>query len=126
MSAKPARTDEILALFDAWAAALESRDPDKVVELYADDAVLLPTLSNKVRHNREEIRDYFELLLQKGPVGKIDEANVRVFDDVAVTSGAYTFTFADATVIPARFTFVYGRRDEGWEILEHHSSAMPE
>jgi len=49
-------SDEIGALFDQWNEALQTRDPDKVTSLYADDAVLLPTLSNSVRHNHTEIR----------------------------------------------------------------------
>ena len=41
------------------------------------DAVLLPTVSNKVRHNPAEIKDYFEHFLEAKPVGKINEQNIR-------------------------------------------------
>ena len=51
--------NEIRVLIDKWNLALKSRDPIKVVELYAADAILIPTLSNIVRHNHEEIEDYF-------------------------------------------------------------------
>ena len=50
---------EITVLFDQWNSALQTGDPKQVAALYATDAILLPTVSNKVRHNHEEIEDYF-------------------------------------------------------------------
>jgi uncharacterized protein (TIGR02246 family) len=117
---------EILALFDRWNDSLQTRDPDKMLEHYAPDAILLPTLSNKVRHNHAEIKDYFEHFLPKGPKGKIDESNVRLFGDVAINSGVYTFDFANGASVQARYTYVYRKLDGEWKIAEHHSSAMPE
>ena len=117
---------EIQALFEQWNNALQTGDPKNVVSLYASDAILLPTVSNKVRHNHAEIEDYFVHFLAKGPQGKIDESNVRISGDIAINSGIYTFTFKDGTSIQARFTYVYLRNDQGWTIIEHHSSAMPE
>ena len=38
----------IAALFDEWNAALATKDPETVANLYAHDAVLLPTVSNEV------------------------------------------------------------------------------
>ncbi|MGB1984533.1 MAG: SgcJ/EcaC family oxidoreductase, partial [Porticoccaceae bacterium] len=87
--------NEIAGLFDQWNSALQTGDPKQVSGLYATDAILLPTVSNQVRHNHEEIEDYFVHFLAKGPQGKIDESNVRIFDDLAINSGVYTFTFKD-------------------------------
>lgn len=120
---------EVLSLFDDWNKALKTLDSSKVVELYADNAVLLPTLSNSVRHNHSEIQSYFESFLMKQPQGSIDESNIRIFSDVVIHSGIYTFEFKNADSerhVKCRFTFVYGLIDGSWKILEHHSSAMPE
>jgi uncharacterized protein (TIGR02246 family) len=84
---------EITVLFDQWNSALQTGDPKQVAALYATDAILLPTVSNQVRHNHQEIEDYFVHFLAKGPQGKIDESNVRIIDDIAINSGVYTFTF---------------------------------
>ncbi len=119
--------NEILALFDEWNNALQTGDPKKVASLYdGDDGILLPTVSNKVRHNHEEIEDYFVHFLAKQPVGEINESNIRIFNDIAINSGIYTFTFQDGATVQARFTYVYRRIQDRWLILEHHSSAMPE
>jgi len=116
---------EVLALFDKWNNALASGDPQQVAKLYASDGILLPTVSNKVRHNHDEIADYFTHFLKKNPLGVINEANIREFGEVIVNSGIYTFTFADKTSVQARFTFVYHEVDGEWLIIEHHSSQMP-
>lgn len=118
--------NEIMALFDEWNNALQSGDPRKVASLYEGRGILLPTVSNQVRHNHAEIEDYFVHFVAKGPVGKINEANIRIFNDLAINSGVYTFTFKDGASVQARFTFVYHRKDERWMITEHHSSQMPE
>ena len=117
----------VLGLFDQWNTALSTLNPDTVTALYADNAVLLPTVSNQVRHNHEENRDYFVGFLQKSPQGVIDEFNVNILSDThATNSGVYTFTFGDGSKVSARFSYLYVASDDGWKILQHHSSAMPE
>jgi uncharacterized protein (TIGR02246 family) len=118
----------ILNLFRKWNAALQTGDPDEVLSLYAETAVLLPTVSDQVRSTPAEIRDYFKTFVTKKPKGKIDEAHVRVLGGIAINSGVYTFRFGagDLKKIQARYTFVYQWIDDRWLIIEHHSSGMPE
>lgn len=120
---------EILAEFDRWNAALQLQDPQSVAALYAPDAILLPTVSNEVRHNHAEIAEYFERFLLKRPEGRLSESNVRIFGDMAINSGTYVFTLTIArkkVEVRARFTFVYRKYADGWQIIEHHSSVYPE
>ena len=117
---------EILDLFQRWNNALQTGDPKLVSTLYAQDAILLPTISNVVRHNHQEIEDYFDIFLQRKPVGTIDEYNIRIIGNVAINSGIYSFSFMDTSVVQARFTFVYQWDGNQWLIIEHHSSSMPE
>lgn len=123
---KMSQTEEITSLFDEWNRALQTKDPKKVTGLYEDNSILLPTLSNKVRHNHDEIEHYFVQFLAKGPKGKIDQANIRIFDKIAINSGIYSFSFKDGSTVQARFTFVYRWNGTRWMIQEHHSSQMPE
>lgn len=117
--------NEILDLFAQWNAAIQTGDPDNVVALYAVDSVLVPTLSNDVRTSHQEIRDYFVEFLAKEPRSQLDESYVRLYGDVAVNSGIYSFFFgASPTPTQARYSFVYRRQEAGWLIIEHHSSLL--
>ncbi len=116
----------IASLFEEWNTALQTGEPKNVTALYESNAILLPTISNQVRHNHEEIEDYFIHFLAKGPKGVINESNIRTFGNIAINSGIYTFTFSDGNSVQARFTYVYRWNGQRWLIVEHHSSALPE
>jgi len=121
--------EKIRSLLTAWNSSLQSSDPEKVAVNYADDAILLPTMSNKIRHNHEEIKDYFKHFLKSKIVEHVDEENIRVYGDIAINSGRYTFNIAKngkPEQIKARFTFVYRKVGDKWLIIEHHSSVLPE
>jgi len=120
---------EIASLFDRWNASLQTGKPDEVAKNYAADGILIPTVSNKVRHNHAEISDYFVHFLELKPKGKIDEQNIRIFGDIAIDSGLYTFDVikeGKPTEVKGRYTFVYKKINDKWLIIEHHSSALPE
>src|SRR4029077_147179 len=51
--------EDVSAVTSEWGRALGEDDPDKVLPLYADDAVLWGTLSPMVRSDRAALRDYF-------------------------------------------------------------------
>jgi len=119
--------EEISALFDRWNESLQTGDPAKVVDNYAERSILLPTVSNKPRLSREEKEDYFVHFLVNQPVGTIDMRHIDISGDVAVDSGLYSFAFAKTgDVVKARYSFVYKWDGEQWLIISHHSSAMPE
>lgn len=117
---------DIEGLFDRWNASLKTGDAKKVSDNYLPDAVLLPTLSNKVRLTDAERMDYFEHFLEKRPIGKIDTRTIRIGCNKAIDTGTYTFTFFDKTVVSARYTFSYTWNGSEWKISSHHSSSMPE
>jgi len=123
---------EILEAFNKWNDMLKTGDAKLVAQKYAEDGqgILLPTVSPRVRHNRAEIEDYFVHFLEKNPVGIITESNIRVYGDIAINSGLYTFELDDGeggrVDAKARFTFVYKKEGDDWMILEHHSSMLPE
>ncbi len=117
------------ALFDEWNNALQ-QNPDKVVQTYTPDAVLLPTFENGPLVGRNEFRGYFIHFLEKHPVGRIDtRAIIRRRLQHGVVAGLYTFTVDEGTSrvdSPARYTYVHKREVGRWLIAHHHSSAQPQ
>lgn len=133
---KPSKTSkpskkEIAALFDTWNAALQTGDPEKVADLYAEDAVLVPTLSSKIRTDRAGIVDYMEHFLDNKPRGEKVRSVINVLDsNSALDAGLYDFHVVDPAtgekrVVQARYTYAYEKRDGAWKIVNHHSSALP-
>lgn len=121
-----ATNPKIENLFDRWNDSLKSGDASNVAENYLSDAVLLPTVSNKVHLTEAERVDYFEYFLGKKPAGKIDTRTIRTGCNKAIDTGTYAFTFADNTAVSARYTFTYAWTGSQWKISSHHSSGMPE
>lgn len=117
---------KVAALFERWNKSLLTGDPAKVVANCAPDAVLLPTLSKKVRYTQKEREDYFRGFLKKKPVGHIDSRTIRTGCNEALDTGTYTFTFGDGSKAAARYTFTHGWNGKNWVITSHHSSAMPQ
>lgn len=131
MSCKNITQKEVAALFDRWNASLATLDPAKVTKNYSEDAVLLPTVSNKPRTNHMDIQDYFAHFLQKKPIGKIDQSYIKIGCNTVSDTGIYTFKLTDdkgvAKDVQARYSFVYDIQPDGqWLIEHHHSSVMPE
>lgn len=127
LSCAPADKQQIAALFDRWNASLETGDPHRVVANYAEESILLPTVSNKPRLTPAEKQDYFEHFLQNRPKGQIDQRFIEVGCNTALDAGLYTFTFQKTgAVVHARYSYTYEYQGGQWLITSHHSSAMPE
>lgn len=126
-----ARLIQIGGLFERWNEHLAAGDLQGLVALYAPDAVLLPTASNQIRVGREAIESYFQDFLAGSPASVTNHRELRFpSENVALDTGTYTFTLADADgsrrEVMARYTFLYQKVGDDWTTINHHSSAMPE
>ncbi|NER26357.1 MAG: DUF4440 domain-containing protein [Symploca sp. SIO1C4] len=126
---------EVAETTDTWLDTVTSGSEevvDEVVALYAEDGLLWGTVSEQVRDTPAEIRDYFEYFAKLPELSVSSyKGCVRMYDEnLAINSGYYTFTYnKDGQIqeIPARYSFTYHKDDNNqWEIIEHHSSALPE
>lgn len=122
--------EDVATAAATWARALGEDDPDKVLPLYTDDAVLWGTLSPKVRADRAALRDYFVTAFKVLPGLKVTfgEQLIRVYGGTAVNTGYYTFSYVkdgETKSLPARYSFTYVKSGDHWLIVDHHSSAMP-
>ena len=121
---------EVVAAASAWGQAIGGGDPEKVLTLYADDAVLWGTLSPTVRSNRAALQDYFVGAFKVLPNLKVafGDQLIRVYGNAAINTGYYTFSYVkdgEQKTLPARYSFTYVKNGERWLIVDHHSSAMP-
>ena len=98
-------TIDINSLLDHWNAAIQTGKPKNVVALYDINAILLPTISNKIRKTHAEIEDYFEAFLDKRPKGVLTNPTSE-FLVISRSTRAFILTFANGHP-QARFTFVY-------------------
>lgn len=127
--AAQASSDETGALdvIDAWIVAFDARDPARIAALYAPDAVLWGTVSQKIRTTPEAVLAYFEESATNRPRVRMQlgERHLRMMGDAAFVAGDYTAIDPGDVVMPLRYTFVLEKRDGVWKIVSHHSSRMP-
>ena len=122
--------EDVAAATMKWGETLGQNDPDKVLAIYAPDAVLWGTLSPTVRADRAALRDYFVTAFKVLPNLKVafGDQLIRVYGTTAVNTGYYTFSYVkdgEPKTLPARYSFTFVRDGEQWMIVDHHSSAMP-
>jgi uncharacterized protein (TIGR02246 family) len=122
--------EDVVAATAKWGETLAENDPDKVVSLYAADAVLWGTLSPTVRADRAALRDYFvgAFKVLQGLKVSFGEQLIRVYGNTAVNTGYNTFSYTkdeEPKTLPARYSFVFVKDGQDWMIVDHHSSAMP-
>jgi len=121
--------DQVAAATAAWRAAYDGRDPARITAMYDSDAVLWGTTAKTVAPNPPAIAEYFKDAGNR-PNARVafSEQHIRVYGDVAVNTGYYTFSDVrdgQAVSVPARFTMVFRNRDGKWLIVGHHSSRVP-
>ena len=125
--------EQVAAATQAWIDAMGSHDQERVLALYDPEAVLWGTTSPTIRDNPASIREYFNFLRTAPPYykGVLGEQRIRLSGDMAINTGTYTFIGPALDAAgkpisrPARFSFVYRKRDGRWLIVDHHSSAVP-
>jgi uncharacterized protein (TIGR02246 family) len=122
--------DKVTTLVENWVAAMSSHNSDKLIALYLENAVLLPTYSPKIISNQQDRKEYFNILLSRRNLSVvISKTKTYVFNEISISNGIYTFHYInDDNVeisVSARFTFVCKKTYEGWFIMTHHSSVLP-
>ncbi len=127
---QPTVETEIKELLDLWINTVCTNEVDDILTLYDSEAVLHPTISPVLVDNHDKRREYFSLFKQQGQLSaQINECRIRIFDEMAINSGTYTFIVrkdGQTREIPARFSFTYRKTPNGWKIVDHHSSPLPE
>jgi len=123
--------EDALQILDKWVHAFNSSDIEGIVSLYAPDALFIGTGSKEVGTNPEYFRAYFQSLKRDMPRGaKLESYSaLELSNTVVLVSGMDTVSGTKDGVIfqrPGRTSFVLTKRDEKWQIVQFHRSAMPQ
>ena len=118
-------------ILEQWMQAVNEGDVEKLLSLYDNQAVLIPTFSNRLLNTPEKLRDYFEKL------GSREELSIALHEKTLIVqelgndfislSGIYNWRFAvDGELLnfEARFSYVLDLSKPN-PILHHHSSQIP-
>ncbi|HAT60620.1 MAG TPA: DUF4440 domain-containing protein [Opitutae bacterium] len=112
----------------AWLDGVNAGEADRLLELYAEGSVLVPTFSEKILNDRVGIEAYF-LGLSKRGVSRVTlkEGTLNVLElanGVFALAGLYDWKFQDGELVKARFTFTVNVHKAS-PITHHHSSVLP-
>lgn len=113
-----------------WLSSLETKDPQKVAELYAENATFLPTVSGDFKRGRVGVKEYFVHFLPKNPKGRVvKDVITPIGEDAYLHCGMYDFDLdaggGKRATVQARFDYLWKRNNGRWEIAHHHSSIRP-
>jgi hypothetical protein len=118
-------------LMQRWVDGINGRDLEGVLDLYDENAVLIPTFSNRMLGGPARIRDYFETLCSREGLGISLRDKTLVVQPIADAlfslSGIYCWRFeVDGELLnfEARFSYLIDLAREK-PILHHHSSQIP-
>lgn len=115
---------------ERWAIAVSRGEKETLLSLYAEDAILVPTVANDVRDNRHDRQTYFDnFLANEALTCELGEYSRRVSRKLGtvVVGGHYVFSHlkdGETVTIPARFLFTFEEIQGEWKITGHHSSQL--
>lgn len=118
-------------VLEQWMQAVNDGNVESLLSLYDNDAVLIPTFSNRLLNTADKLKDYFEKLVNR------EDLSIALHEKTLITqelgnqiyslSGIYNWRFAvDGELLnfEARFSYVIDLSRPN-PILHHHSSQIP-
>ncbi len=118
-------------LLKTWVRYVNNGELDELLALYREDAILIPTFSNRILDTPEKIRVYFEKLTSREDLSvTVHEKTIAIHtisDTVYSVSGIYCWRMAvdgELLSFEARFSYVLDLSNKS-PIIQHHSSQIP-
>lgn len=118
-------------LLKTWTQYVNNGELEALLALYREDAVLIPTFSNRILDKPEKIRAYFEKLTSHEELSVVVHektvATHKITDGVYSLSGIYCWRLAvdeELLSFEARFSFLLDLSNPA-PIIQQHSSQIP-
>jgi hypothetical protein len=120
---------DLMQALEDWKDAYNSRDPQRLQQLYAPGALITDDEYVAVPLSGVALPEFFEQMAQR-PTARMRWiiGNLQLFGETAVRSGEYEFTEqagGQTQQRPARYSFAYQRIAGRWLIVLQHSTLRP-
>jgi uncharacterized protein (TIGR02246 family) len=117
-------TEQVLRdVLDIWRAGIDAHDPDRVAEVFTEDAIFQGLRPYSV--GRGGVRDYYA----SQPLGLTVQYRIlatrRPAEDVVLGYTQADFTFVDGSMISLNLSVLVTRVEDGWRIAHYQVSAVP-
>jgi hypothetical protein len=114
-----------------WIEAVNHGDIEKLLSLYDNQSVLIPTFSNRLLNTPDKQKDYFEKLASREELSVTLHEKTLIVQElqnyIFALSGIYNWRFnvdGEPINFEARFSYTFDLSKSS-PILHHHSSQIP-
>jgi len=116
-------------IIDHWAEYFNNGNLERLLDMYQEEATLLPTFSPNLLSNLEQIEEYFARTIEHQASVEIDDSqtiNKKLSENMYLITGAYVFCLKNKsnTKYLSWFTFLIDLSVDS-PIRHHHSSRVP-
>ena len=116
-------------IIDHWAEYFNNGNLERLLDMYQEEATLLPTFSPNLLSNLEQIEEYFIRTIEHQASVEIDDSQTikrKLSENMYLMTGAYVFCLKNKsnTKYLSWFTFLIDLSVDS-PIMHHHSSRVP-
>ena len=117
-------TTQIPTILRDWATSISANNSNEMVNFYCENAVLVGTYSQPLEVGLKQIREYFDMFLDRKSISCeiLDNVNQEL-DCCMISSGVYEFR-VDGEKVVARYSYVFKKINNRMRIVNHHSSEL--
>ena len=115
-------------IIDHWAEHFNNGNLERLLDMYHEEATLLPTFSPNLLSTLEQIEEYFVRTIEHQASVEIDDGKTiknKLSENIYLMTGFYIFYFNNdrKREVKSRFTFLIDLSTER-PIQHHHSSQI--
>jgi len=127
---KNSRDQSPETIVDHWAEYFNNGNLERLLDMYHEEATLLPTFSPNLLSTPEQIEEYFVRAIEHQTSVEIDDGKTiknKLSENIYLMTGFYIFYFNNdrKREVKSRFTFLIDLSTEK-PIQHHHSSQLSE